>query len=93
MKLSEQQIQQVEGQTDAKAISEDHTAVAELESHFGEHTFFLDDDGLHVWECPSDSDAETSKLVGVRLATWSDEKRDTLVRHAPAPTKVIRQPN
>lgn len=93
MKLSEQEIQQVERQTDSKVISQDHPSVPELESHFGEHTFFVDDDGLHVWERPSDDGAESGKLVGVRLATWSDDKKNTLVRHEPAPTQVIHKAN
>lgn len=91
MKLSEQQIQRVVGQTGAKVIPEDHLSVAKLESKFGEHTFFINDDGLHVWERPSDAEFESSKLVGLRVATWSDERKTALVPHEPMPTQVLQE--
>jgi hypothetical protein len=93
MRLNEHQIQQVEGQTGARVVPQEHPSLAELESHFGEHTFFLDDEGLHVWRRPSDSESESSKLVGIRLATWSDEKRAALVPHEPAAVKVLPEIN
>lgn len=93
MKLSEQQIQLVKGQTGATVIAPDHPSLVELESNFGEHTFFLDQDGLHVWERPSDAERESTKLVGLRLATWSDEKRNSLIPHEPAPMQVIQETN
>lgn len=93
MKLSESQIRHVEGQTGATVIPQDHPSLSKLESSFGEHTFFIDDSGLHVWERPSDEETESSKLVGIRLATWKDDKRTALVQHEPAPTQVVQEPN
>ena len=93
MKLTELQIQRVESQTGAKAIAQDHPSHGELESNFGQHTFFIDEDGLHVWDRPSDDEAESSKLVGIRLATWTDEKKTALAPHEPAPIKVLQEIN
>ena len=93
MKLSEPQITRVVGQTGAAVIPQDHPAASELESKFGEHTFFVDDEGLYVWDCPSDADSESKKLVGMRIASWSSEKQNALVPHEPIPTEVLQETN
>ncbi len=90
MKLSEPQIKQVVGQTGATVIAQDHPAISELESNFGEHTFFLDDEGLHVWERPSGAEQESKKLVRMRVAAWGDEAKSSLVPHEPLPTQVLQ---
>ena len=41
------------------------------------HTFFVDGDGLHVWESTEEGPAEGGKMVGLRVATWKDESRTT----------------
>ena len=93
MRLSEPQILRVVGESGATAIPADHPAASELESNFGEHTFFVDNDGLHVWDCPSDTESESSKLVGMRVASWSKENKNALVPHEPIPTQVIQEPS
>lgn len=93
MKLSESQIRKVEAQSGATVISHDHPSLAELESEFGEHTFFIDDDGLHMWGRPTGSESESGVLMGCRLAIWSDDKKTALVPHEPMPTQIIREEN
>lgn len=93
MKLSEPQIQKVEVQTGATVIPPDHPSVAELESHFGQHTFFIDDEGLHVWEPQSKGESESDGFVGMRVATWSDENKTALVPHEPMATQVLQESN
>ena len=93
MKLSKPQISQVVGESGATVIPEDHPAASDLETSFGDHTFFVDTDGLHVWDCPSDTGSESSKLVGMRIASWSSEDKDSLVPHEPVPTQVIEDPS
>src|SRR4051812_41674766 len=57
MKLStarvQQTLSQLEEQTifqDARAIPDDNPAIPQLNELFGDHTFFLDSDGLHIVE-------------------------------------------
>ena len=50
MKLSDSQVDQVLDQLPAEVIPDDHPTVAQLESVFGPHTFFIGSEGLHVVE-------------------------------------------
>ena len=50
MRMNTTQIQQTLTQFPAEAIPADHPAVAKLESIFGDHTFFLDGNGLNIVE-------------------------------------------
>jgi len=50
MKLNSAQVEQTLNQLDAQAIPEDHPMVPKLNELFGDHTFFLNNDGLNVVE-------------------------------------------
>jgi hypothetical protein len=95
MKLSAIRIQrtlsQLEEQTafpDPRVIPDNNPAVPQLNELFGEHTFFLDGDGLHIVE-PADppSSVPTGKVVS--LAAWKDGKRTALSPHRPQATGVL----
>jgi hypothetical protein len=92
MRLTSEQVERTLTQFDAQPIPEDHPAVARLSEVFGDHTFFIDANGLNVVE-PTEPDeptgvgAETGKVV--KLAGWSDEKLTQLAPHPPEPTDVV----
>ena len=50
MRLNETQVKQTLSQFDAQVLPDDHPAVTQLNSLFGDHTFFLDGAGLKVLE-------------------------------------------
>jgi hypothetical protein len=50
MKLTSAQVERTLGQIEARAIPEDHPVVSQLNHLFGEHTFFLDFNGLNIAE-------------------------------------------
>ena len=61
----------------------------EQRSLFGDHTFFLDGNGLNIVE-----PADTSQLVVqagkvVNLASWNDEDPPKLAPHEPEATEVV----
>jgi hypothetical protein len=89
MKLDTQGIERTLSQFDAQRIPDDHPAVPQLSELFGDHTFFVDQAGLHIVEptAPADSGKETGKVV--RLARWSDANRTSLYPHAPEPTDIV----
>jgi hypothetical protein len=61
----------------------------QLNSLFGEHTFFLDSHGLNIVE-PAEaggSGAQSAKVVNV--ANWSDADPNRLEPHEPEPTDVV----
>jgi hypothetical protein len=89
MKLSNQAVEQTLTQFEAECLPETHPAVPQLNQLFGEHTFFLDGDGLHIVEPAEAADAEALKGVLVKLASWSDSSRTSLAPHAPEPTERV----
>lgn len=86
MKLSTLRINQALEQLEPKAIAvpEDHPTAPTLHEIFGEHTFFLDADGLEIIE-PVDAQAAQGQAENagqvVRLAIWNDSARTTLAPH------------
>ena len=88
MKLNSEQVERTLSQFEAHALPEDHPAVAQLNGLFGDHTFFLDNNGLNVLE-PAEG-GETGSQTGqiVNLANWSDPSLTNLMPHEPEPTGV-----
>ncbi len=88
MKLSSAQIEHTLPQIGAQALPDNHPAVSELKGMFGDHTFFLDNDGLHIVEAGAAT--EDSALANVvTLADWTSEERTALVPHKPEVTDVV----
>jgi hypothetical protein len=89
MKLNSTQLKQTLSQFDAEVLPDSHPAVPQLNDLFGDHTFFLDGDGLNVLE-PADApemEGQTGEIVS--LASWSDETLTSLRPHEPEPTGVV----
>jgi hypothetical protein len=89
MKLNSAEVKQTMTQLDAQAIPEDHPAVAQLNSIFGEHTFFVDQSGLKVLEPAETPDMQGRTGEVISLADWSDQALTSLTPHDPQPTGVI----
>ena len=89
MRLNSTQVKQTMSQIDAQVLPDDHPAVSQLNSLFGDHTFFLDGEGLKVLE-PTDvpeTEAQAGEIVS--LANWSDASLTSLRPHEPEPTGVL----
>jgi hypothetical protein len=89
MKLTSAQVERTLGQFEAEAIPDDHPVVPQLNDLFGEHTFFLDRNGLNIVE-PADAvgtAVQSAKVVN--LASWSDANPSGLELHEPEPTDVV----
>lgn len=89
MKLAADMVAKTLDQLDAKMIPEAHPAIPELNKRFGEHTFFLDAEGLNIVEPLESKGAEQAEGVVVNLANWSDAGRTSLELHEPEITDVI----
>ncbi|MEX0921311.1 MAG: hypothetical protein WDZ84_00915 [Rhodovibrionaceae bacterium] len=84
MKLSTAQIAEVKEQTGIDPVPEEHPTTPNLKEAFGEHTFFLDTNGLHVLEAAPDEQIEDKQALAViRVASWTDEERTALAPHEP----------
>ena len=89
MKLTSAQVERTLTQFRGEAIPDNHPVIPQLNSLFGEHTFFLDSHGLNIVE-PAEagaSGAQSAKVVNV--ANWSDADPNRLEPHEPEPTDVV----
>jgi hypothetical protein len=89
MKLNAAQVERTLTQFQGEAIPDNHPVVRQLNNLFGEHTFFLDGNGLNIVE-PAEAvgPAPVSAQV-VNLANWSQGDPSRLEPHAPEPTDVV----
>jgi hypothetical protein len=62
--------------------------VPTLNELFGDHTFFLDDNGLNVIEPKESTRAGVSSATVVNVASWNAELT-SLAPHDPEPTEVV----
>jgi hypothetical protein len=89
MKLTSEQVKQTVNQLGAQVLPDEHPAMPQLNSMFGEHTFFVDEMGLKVLEPTPSLSAERQTGEVVSLADWSDADLTRLMAHEPEPTGVI----
>jgi hypothetical protein len=89
MKLNDDQMQQVNDQTGLKPIPGDNPATLKLEERFGEHTFYLDANGLYIWEPVDDVEGGNEPVAAIMLAAWEDEERQALKPTAPTRSRVV----
>lgn len=88
MKLNSALVERTLNQYEAQAIPENHPVVPQLSSLFGDHTFFLNANGLSIVEPTgtTDSGAQTAQVV--KVAEWNDANRTSLIPHEPEPMDV-----
>jgi hypothetical protein len=92
MKLTSAQVEKTLTQFEAQAIPEGHPVIPRLSELFGDHTFFLNSEGLSILE-PADeasrSNSGTQAARVVNLANWGDANLTTLAPHEPERTDAI----
>jgi hypothetical protein len=89
MKLSAARVERTLSQIDAQAIPEDHPVIPQLNDLFGDHTFFIDSNGLNIVEPAEPTTAEDLSGQVINLASWSDLNPTSLEPHDPEPTDVV----
>ena len=89
MKLNSALVERTLSQFEAEVIPDYHPAVPELNRLFGDHTFFLDRNGLNIVEpaAPAPEGAEAGQIVN--LANWDNTDPPSLAPHEPEPTDVV----
>jgi len=94
MKMNTAQIRQTLHQYQAQALPAEHPLMPQLERLFGDHTYFLDGNGLNIVEPVIVEPVEPKQTDGVHgvvvnLASWVDEKAQSLQPHKPEPTDMV----
>jgi hypothetical protein len=75
--------------SDTVAVPDESPVLPKLHEVFGEHTFFLDSEGLHIVEPARAGAADAATGQVVKLASWSDAERTSLAVHRPEPTEIV----
>lgn len=90
MKLTSTRITYAAKQLEAFPLPDTHPMMETLCDLFGEHTFFLDNNGLEIVE-EGDADAGGDVELGVvvKLANWADEGRTVLSPHEREVTTLV----
>ena len=86
MKLNSDMVERTLSQIDALEVSEDNPLVHELKTMFGDHTFFLNSNGLNFIE-PLKEMPQKGTLVNV--ANWDGTNQRNLIVHKPELTDVV----
>jgi hypothetical protein len=88
MKLTSVRINRAVAQFDARPVPDNHPSMQQLTDLFGDHTFFLTQDGLNIVE-PYEpyGDENTGRVV--KVASWTDESQLQLEPHGREPTDVF----
>jgi len=73
----------------AQPLPDDHPLVDKLNGIFGEHTFLLGAEGLHIVERTQRARADADTAAVVRVASWEDASRTRLQAHEPELTDVV----
>ncbi len=96
MKLSTSRVCQVIEQMEQEgafegtfAIPDDNPNIPTLNEVFGDHTFFLDSEGLHIIEPIELDGGEATEGQVVKLASWDDPTYTSLAPHRPEPTDIV----
>ena len=88
MKLNTAQVARTKRQLNIEALPDDHPLVPQLHQIWGDHTYFIDGNGLNIVE-PVDAALDVPKSdigavgVVVNLATWTDSNPPKLEAHEP----------
>ncbi len=87
MKLTAALLRQTADQFEAQPIPDDHPLVQQLNKIYGDHTYFVDGDGLSIVERAESTGPKSARIV--KLADWKDASRTKLQVHDPEPTDVV----
>ncbi|MGE0523286.1 MAG: hypothetical protein AB7O60_09670 [Variibacter sp.] len=86
MKLTTTQVERTLSQFEAQAIPDGHPAIPQLSGLYGDHTFFLDGNGLNIVE-PEAGASHEARVVN--LANWADANLTRLAPHEPEVTDAV----
>ncbi len=88
MKLTAIQIKQVEDQIGMRPITDDEPVVSQLSEVFGDHSFYLQEDGLHMLTLHAELEGGAQVANLVHVAQWSTDEAGSLVPREPDPTDI-----
>jgi hypothetical protein len=91
MRLNPTLVDRTLAQIQAVVLPDDHPAIPQLNRLYGDHTFFVDTNGLNIIE-PTDNTLPEGiqEAAVVNLASWNNaDDPPSLTAHEPEPTDVV----
>jgi len=88
MLLTDEQIAVARETIGASPVDPAHPAISQLIQAFGEHTFYVDQNGLLVFVDPVEMEQEPGDPRLVLIAAWTDDQRRELGAVNPVDTGV-----
>ncbi|MDX5361427.1 MAG: hypothetical protein LPL00_08330 [Alphaproteobacteria bacterium] len=90
MRLTEAQVTAVRNALDVEPVEEDNPAMETLRNALGDHTFYLGQEGLFVFEpVPAEqANGEGTPAQLILVAAWTDEERKAVQAVEPQVTNV-----
>ena len=89
MKLTTAWVDQTQSQFDVQVIPDNHPAAGKLHEAFGDHTFFLGSEGLHIVEQLEEPDMDPPGREVVKLARWGNDEHTSLEIQEPETVGVV----
>ena len=84
MKLTVEQVAQIKDQVGAEPVPAESPATETLAKHFGKHTFYVTEEGIHFFEAAEPQvNRGPCDVHPVKVAAWTNEKREALAPHDP----------
>ena len=88
MKLSTNQIEQIHEKLGIHPLPDNYAPLAKLREVFGDQTFYLTADGLHMWGYAEVTGAEGQVIIAMEIASWANGGNTDLSPHKPQLTDV-----
>ena len=89
MKISDQEIKEIHAKLGIHPLPDDYADLANLRKIFGDQTFYMTADGLHIWEYAEVAGAEGQVMIALKVASWANGGKTDLSIHKPQLTDVI----
>lgn len=89
MKLSADHKLQIQQQLQADPIPDDEPVVDRLTKVFGDHTFYVTEEGVLVWDWLDKPNGTAGRLIALQVASWTDLDFEELHLHEPIQTGII----
>jgi hypothetical protein len=91
MRLNPTLVDRALTQIEAVVLPDDHPAMPQLNRLYGDHTFFVDVNGLNIVEPKDNTSPEgVQEVTVVNLANWNNaDDPPSLAPHDPEPTDVV----
>ncbi len=89
MRLTTQQIAAVKQELGADSLEEENPAMASLQKLFGDHTFYVGEEGLLVFETIDTAGPDNTRAQMVLVAAWTDDTKKALSPIDPQPTTIV----